>query len=439
MGREKIPGLAVGIYSRGKMLLAKGYGLANVELAVPVKPETLFQSGSVGKQFVSAAIMMLAEDGKLSLDDSVSKYFADAPDGWKPILIKNLLSHTSGLAEYESRDRVQPNGPFYLRLDMTEDELLKRIEAMPIEGAPGDVWAYRNTNYALLGILIHKVTGIPYTEFLANRIFQPLGMTSTRPISEADIIPNRAAGYRIVKGQIKNQAWVSPTFNSTADGTLYFNVLDLAKWDEALYSTHLLTEESSRRMWTVFLLNNGTFNSGRYGFGWEITKQRGHTLLEHDGAWQGFSCVISRYPDDSLTIAVLTNLDAGHAQPSLFSHSIAEIVEPSLDRPAIPDTEPDVAVILSGLLDRLAAGKDIHDQLATDFVGDMPPQRIKIIQAALSQLWPGGRLTLVERQTNPTTMSIYRLAKPGGENTLIYFSLNADGRVHFFSTAPDRE
>jgi len=223
MARQRIPGLELGIYSRGSILLAKGYGMANVELNVPVKPETLMQSGSVGKQFVSAAVMMLVEEGKISLDDSITKYFPDAPATWKPILIKNLLSHTSGLSEYESLERTGPNGPFYLRLDFTEDELAKKIEALPIEWAPGEKWDYRNTNYMLLGVIIHKITGMPYAEFLSERIFKPLGMTSTRLISDRDIVPNRAAGYEIDgNGELKNQRWVSPTFNSTADGTLLF-------------------------------------------------------------------------------------------------------------------------------------------------------------------------------------------------------------------------
>lgn len=273
MARQKIPGLAVGVYSRGQILLAQGYGQANVELRVPVKPETIFQSGSVGKQFVSAAIMMLVEEGKLSLDDSIAKYFAEAPAAWKPILIKNLLSHTSGLAEYESEERTGPKGPFYLRLDFTEDELVTKIEALPIEAAPGDQWDYRNTNYVLLGVLIHKITGKPYYEFLDERIFKPLGMTSTRLISERDIIPNRAAGYEIDNGQLKNQEWVSPTFNSTADGTLYFNVLDLAKWDGALYGNQLLKQSSLDRIWTIYPLNDGKPNPSGYGFGWTIGKQ----------------------------------------------------------------------------------------------------------------------------------------------------------------------
>ena len=251
MGREHVPGVALGIYSRGEILLAKGYGLSNVELNVPVKAETIFQSGSVGKQFVSAAVMMLVEDGKVGLDDSIVKYFPNAPESWKPILIKNLLSHTSGLAEYESPERTGPKGPFYMRLDYTEDELVSKIEELPIEFKPGEKWNYRNTNYVLLGVMIHKVTGKHYSDFLQERIFRPWYMNATRLISETDIIPNRASGYTQTRGKLHNQEWVSPTFNSTADGTLYFNVLDLAKWDEALYGANLLSQSSLDRLWTV--------------------------------------------------------------------------------------------------------------------------------------------------------------------------------------------
>jgi CubicO group peptidase (beta-lactamase class C family) len=326
MQHEQIPGVAVGIYSRGTILLAKGYGLANVELQVPVKPETIFQSGSIGKQFVSTAIMMLVEEGKISLDDSVTRYFPDAPASWKPIFVKNLLSHTSGLSEYGSPEYTRPGGPINMRSDYTEDELVRKFEALPIENPPGDKWNYRNTNYVLLGILIHRITGMPYAEFLAQRIFKPLGMSSTRLISEIDIVPNRASGYELHDGQLKNQAWVSPTFNSTADGTFYFNVLDLAKWDEALYTTRLLKQSSLDRIWSVYPLVDGRPNPGNYGFGWIIGLQNGHKRMEHGGSWQGFAGHISRYPDDSLTVVVLTNLDASHARPNLFAGVIAGLV-----------------------------------------------------------------------------------------------------------------
>jgi len=335
MKKDRTPGLAVGVYRRGEILLAKGYGLANVELNVPVSAQTIFQSGSVGKQFASAAVMLLVEEGKIRLDESIVKYFPDAPDWWKPILVKNLLSHTSGLAEYETGERAGPKGEFYLRLDFTEAELIKKVEALPMEAKPGDVWNYRNTNYLLLGIIIHKVTGKHYSDFLQERVFKPWGMTATRLISDADIIPNRASGYEPNGPRgIRNQDFVSPTFNSTADGTLYFNVLDLAKWDEALYGTSLLAQSSLDRIWTVFPLNDGKPNPSNYGFGWSISAVNGHRLIEHGGAWQGFTCTISRFPDDSLTVVVLTNFAAG--SPGQIAHAIAGLVNTSLAPPARP-------------------------------------------------------------------------------------------------------
>ena len=444
MARQRIPGLAVGIYSRGRILLAKGYGQANVELSVPVKPQTIFQSGSVGKQFVSAAIMMLVEEGKLTLDDSMTKYFPDAPASWRPIRIKNLLSHTSGLSEYETDERTGPKGPFYLRLDFTEDELLTKIEALPIEWAPGEKWAYRNTNYVLLGILIHRITGKPYYEFLDERIFKPLGMTSTRLISDRDIIPNRAAGYEVVDGQLKNQEWVSPTFNSTADGALYFNVLDLAKWDGALYGTRLLTQASLDRIWTVFPLNDGKPNPAGYGFAWEIGQQNGHKRIEHGGAWQGFTCEISRFPNDNLTVVVLTNLDAGHSDPEQIAHVTAGLVDAPLlpaKLTAIGDNQPAIVASLTKLLDEVVAGQDIRPQTTSELAQDVTPEATKSVQGRLAKLWPGGTLTLVKRTPSPgeagSVTSLFRLEK-GGDALLISFGLDSSGKVSTLGFSPDR-
>lgn len=328
MAREHIPGLAVGIYSRGEILLAKGYGVSNVELGVPVKPETVFDSGSVGKQFVAAAIMMLVEEGKISLDDSVVKYFPNAPASWKPILIKNLLSHTSGLADYATPELTRPSGPFFWRLDFSEDEFVEKLEALPIEFAVGDQWKYSNSNYVLLGFIIHQITGMRHAEFLAQRVFKPWYMISTRGISEKDIIPGRAAGYQWFGATLHNQDWASHTLSSTADGGLYFNVLDLAKWDEALYGTSLLKQSSLDRIWTIFPLNDGKPSPESYGFGWSIERVNGHKVVWHGGGTLGFTCVIERYIDDNLTIVILTNLANG--QPGEFSRKIFGILNPAL-------------------------------------------------------------------------------------------------------------
>ncbi|HEY1881514.1 MAG TPA: serine hydrolase domain-containing protein [Candidatus Cybelea sp.] len=443
MARSHVPGAAVGVYSRGNVLLAKGYGFANLELSVPAKPETVFQSGSVGKQFVSAAIMMLVEEGRVSLNDSITKYFPGAPASWKPIRVKNLLSHTSGLAEYESPERTGPKGPFYLRLDYTESQLLHKIEALPIENPPGAKWNYRNTSYVLLGFLIHRVTGTFYADYLAKRIFKPLGMSSTRLISEADIIRNRAAGYQWEDGALKNQDWVSPAFNSTADGALYFNVVDLAKWDATLYTTQLLKESSLDAIWTVYKLNDGKPNDGDYGFGWEITTQNGHRLIEHGGAWQGFTSQISRYPNDSLTVVVLANSDS--ARTDYMAHVVAGLADASLlpqKLTAIADSAPRIAASLESLLDRIAGGANIRPIVSPQFARVVTPDATARVRRRIAPLWPGGALTLVARMPSSDDPSLavsrFRLAK-GPSSMLIWYGLDAHGKVDTLLFEPDQE
>lgn len=320
MARQHIPGLALLVARRGEILRAEGFGFSNVELRVPVKPETLFQSGSVGKQFTATAVMMLVEEGKIRLDDSITKYLPDAPSSWKPVTIRHLLGHTAGFTDY-------PKG-FDFRKDHTEAELLKIVEAIPLAFPPGTKWRYSNLGYLTLGVLIHRVTGKFYGDVLEDSIFRPLGMKDTRVMSEADIVPNRAAGYRLVNGQLKNQEWVAPTLNTTADGSLYFSIDDLAKWDAALYTEKLLKRSSLEQMWTPVTLKNGQPNSGHYGFGWEITGSHGHRLIGHDGAWQGFTTQISRYVDDQLTVVVLTNLAEG--DPARIAQHVAETYLPAV-------------------------------------------------------------------------------------------------------------
>jgi len=315
MDKQHIPGLALLVSRNGQPIRQQGYGLSNVELQVPVKPETIFQSGSVGKQFTATAVMMLVEEGKVGLEDPLTKYFPDAPVTWKKVTVRELLSHTAGFTDYPKS--------FNFRKDYTEAQLIKIVENIPLVYPPGTSWSYSNLGYLTLGILIHKVTGEFYGDFLQQRIFKPLGMTTTRIINEADIIPNRSAGYRLVKGELKNQEWVAPMINTTADGSLYFSVVDLAKWDAALYTEKLLKRSTLEQMWTVAKLKNGQPNSGKYGFAWFIGNKNGHHVVEHEGQWQGFETQISRYVDDRLTVVVLTNL--GSAQPDKIADRVAEL------------------------------------------------------------------------------------------------------------------
>ena len=325
MKRHQIPGISLAICRDGQVVRAMGYGLANVELDVATKPETVFQTGSVGKQFTAMAVMMLVDEGRLGLDDPISKYFPGAPATWKDITVRHLLTHTSGIKDWEGKTDID------YRKDYTEDELVQVAMKLPPDFAPGTQWSYSNTGYVLLGILVHKVSGKFYGDFLAERVFSPLGMESTRVISESDIVKNRAAGYTLEKGKLQNQEWVSPSLNTTADGSLYTTTLDMAKWDAALWSRRFLRPESYQAMWSPVQLRDGT--SFPYGFAWFFDVQRREPVIQHSGSWQGFKTAIVRYPEQKLTVIVLANL--AQAEPMRLATAVAGLVEPELAWPDV--------------------------------------------------------------------------------------------------------
>ena len=322
LARQNIPGLSLAILRGDSVLLSRGYGYANVELRALASDSTIYQSGSVGKQFTAAAVVMLAEEGRLSLDDSITHYFPKPPRAWRGITIRHLLTHTSGIPDYA-------DSTLDLRRDYTEDQLVRLAAKMPLKFRPGERWSYSNTGYLLLGILIHRVTGAFYGEFLRDRILAPAGMTTTRIISEADIVPNRSAGYRLVDGKLQNQEWVSPSLNTTADGSLYFSVRDLSRWAIALNHKRVPSQAGLDSSWTPVRLNDG--GTYPYGFGWGIEQQRGFRRIGHGGSWQGFRTSIERYPDFNLTVVVLSNL--AEAEPESIAQGIAGIVEPKLAAP----------------------------------------------------------------------------------------------------------
>jgi CubicO group peptidase (beta-lactamase class C family) len=407
MTRQRIPGVSLAIVKNGAVVYAKGYGFANLEHKVPVKPETIFQSGSIGKQFTATAVMMLVEEGKVNLDEKISKYLGAVPDAWANITVRHLLTHTSGLTDYPD--------DFDFRRDYTEDELLKRAQAITPAFKPGEKWQYSNLAYVTLGILIHKVSGQFYGDFLQERVFKPLGMTSTRIISEADIVMKRAAGYRIVQNEIKNQNWVSPSLNTTADGALYFSVLDVAKWDAALYGEQLLKRASLEQMWTPVLLNNNkTYD---YGFGWSFGRVSGHRIIEHGGAWQGFTSYIARYVDDRLTVIVLDNLAGGNA--GKIAHHVAALYNPELSRKPIEDNEPMVTAFAQDLLQKLTSGTADQNQFAPNLREELFPGRAERLSRLLKSLGAASSFELVERNNkDEERIYVYQVVFQNGQRLL---------------------
>lgn len=322
MVKQRVPGLALAVVRHGVVVKAQGYGSANLEHNVPVTAVTVFQSGSVGKQFTATLVMQLVNEAKLRLDDRLSRFFPSGAAAWRDITIRQMLSHTSGISEsfYSKVD---------LHLEYADTTLQRIIGEQPLDFVPGSTWKYSNPAYVMLGYVIEKVTGRFYGDLLEERIFGPLGMTTALVIDEPTIIPNRAAGYETVAGRIVNQEWVSRRFNTTADGSLYLTVLDLAKWDAALYGERVLTQAALAQMWTPTRLNAGS--TYPYGFGWSLGAVNGHRIVEHGGAWQGFKSYIARYVADGLTVIVLMNL--GEANPAAFAHGVAAVIDPALRPP----------------------------------------------------------------------------------------------------------
>lgn len=321
MRSQGIPGLTLAVMRDGKPIKVKGYGFANLETRTPATAATVYQSGSVGKQFTATLVMMLAQDGKLSLDDPISKWFPEGGEAWKGVRVRHLLSHTSGLSD-APYDRMD------LRKAYSEDDLVRLIAGEKTIEAPGEKWRYNNGGYVLLGVLVHRLTGRFYGDLLEERIFDPLGMTTARIISERDLVPNRAAGYELTKDGLKNQEWASPELNTTADGSLYLTALDYAKWDAALRTERLLPRASLEQMWMSATLNDGKPTG--YGFGWSVPTVRDHQMVEHGGAWQGFTTYIGRLMDRGLTVVVLTNLDSGHAKPQAIGRKVFAQYVPDL-------------------------------------------------------------------------------------------------------------
>lgn len=295
------PGAAVLVKKGDQILLRKGYGLANVELGVPVRPEQVFRLGSVTKQFTAAAIMMLVDEGKLALADDIRKYVPEYPQKSAKITIEALLTHTSGVPNYTD----QPAFGKRLREDLPHDDLLALVKDLPLDFTPGEKWKYSNSGYYLLGMVIEKVSGKSYAQFLDERIWKPLAMTHTTYDDPERIIPGRVAGYGRSGSEFTNAEFISMKLPFAA-GALLSTVDDMAKWDRAIRDGKLLKKASWARIFTPEKLKDG--RSSHYGFGWMIGSIHGHPATWHNGGIPGFHTAIVRVPAEGLVVVVLCNM-----------------------------------------------------------------------------------------------------------------------------------
>jgi len=298
------PGAAVIVVKDGKVVFRKGYGMANMEFGIPIEPDMIFRIGSVTKQFTAVATLMLAEQGKLSLTDEITRFLPDYPTQGRRVTVEHLLTHTSGIVSYTGMPEWRPQ----MRKDVSLDEMIAVFKDKPMEFAPGERWNYNNSGYVLLGAIIEKASGMKYGEFIEKNIFAPLEMKRSFYDSTSRIIPRRAAGYSKGKDGFVNAEYLSMSWPHAA-GSLISTVDDLALWDAALYTDKLVKQESLKRAWKAVPLNDG--RPTKYGYGWGLSSLEGHPVISHGGGINGFTCDSMRLPDDRVYVAILTNRDSG--------------------------------------------------------------------------------------------------------------------------------
>lgn len=296
---------AVLISRDGKPIINKGYGMANYELNAPNTPQTVFLIASLTKQFTAMAIMILKERGKLDVNNSICKYLEDCPSIWQPISVHNLLTNTSGIYNFTEtpnfwrKNSALPHSPI---------ELMNLFRDKPLQFTPGEKFAYSNSNYCLLGMIIEKLSGKTFAEFLHENIFTPLGMKNTSFDDPSIIIKNRATGYKFVNNTLVN-AFRMNMSSAYAAGGLHSTTEDLLLWDQSFYTEKLVSQKSLKEIFTPF--KEGYFKSGYgYAYGWGVGKMFNRLAIEHSGNVHGFTADIVRFPNEHVTIIFLSNIES---------------------------------------------------------------------------------------------------------------------------------
>lgn len=318
---RKIPGLSVAVLRDGKVVRSRGYGFANLESASPVTADTVYEIGSISKQFASEAVMLLVEDGKVNLDDPIRKYLPqNAPESWQKITVRNLLNHTSGLKDWTEVKE------FSYRREYSAEEFIDLVKGFPLGFQPGDNWLYSNTNLPLIGIIVEKASGRSFEEFVTERIIKPLNFPTIRFKHQEDVVANRAAGYVLRDGVWKNGEPFRPKVIAASGGILA-NATDLARWWEAVMKGRVVKQSSLDQMLAPTKLNDG--RSVAHGFAFFTDVFNGHKLIQHFGSTVGgFGSIVRYYPTEKITVAVIGNLEDGGFGAEYIAKRVGDLYIP---------------------------------------------------------------------------------------------------------------
>jgi CubicO group peptidase (beta-lactamase class C family) len=365
------PGAAILVVRDGQVLLSKGYGLSNIEGKAPIRPDTVFDLASVSKQFTAMAILILAERGKLSVDDPLSKFFPEFPAYAQKITIRHILNHTSGLPDYMEAlmtagkiDKQWKPGGF----EPTSADIIKVLaEQKAPRFMPGAKFEYSNSGYVVLGQVATKAAGKPLPQFLKENVFEPLGMKSTLVADETKPkIKNRAVSYGSEAGKFVDADY-TPLNLIYGDGNVNTTIEDMFKWDQALYTEKLVKKATLKQAFTSGKLNDG--NETGYGFGWGIGRFGGLDVVAHSGGWAGFRTDIMRFPNERFTVVVLANWT--HFRPADISRMIARIY--------LADTlvSPPSSLVDAALLQKYVGKYELQPQFILDITMENGGLRIQ--------------------------------------------------------------
>lgn len=412
-----VPGVAVAVIVKGRIVKIKGYGLASVEFNAPVTNETVFEIGSVSKQMTAAGIMLLVEDGKVNLDEKISAYLAITPDAWKDVTVRHLLTHTSGVKSYTSLDG------FELWRHLKVPDFIKQLSPYPLEFTPGEKNIYSNSGFTLLGHIIEARSGKSYMEFMRERIFRPLGMTKTGDRDPQFVIPNRAVGYEWDIDHLEGRD--GNLTDLMGAGSIVSTITDMAKWDAALSGSTFLKPESKRAIWTQFTFNDG--KPSPYGFGWRISDVRGHKLIGHTGQTAGFGAANFRYVDDDVIVVVLTNRgDIGLG--GLIAARIAKFYIPAIslrEMKAKPETAPaNAAKLLTVLRSRIEDKLDAN-LLSAELIRSLSTERAKAVNRRIASFGMPRNVVFVGSE-GEGTKALYRY-KAETERRMFLWRIALDG------------
>lgn len=295
------PGVAVAVLKAGQIIHCQGYGLAHLEWDQPITPQTVFALGSTTKPFTATAIMLLEQQGKLHLDDPIQTYLPEYPTGGHWVTLRHLLTHTSGIPNYLTHPGFREQ---HAHVETSVDKVIALFQDLPFDFAPGAKYSYSNSGYMLLGRVLERLIAMPYAEVIQQHIFAPLGMTHSHYLEPEAIIPFRASGYEQTRQGYRHARDATPAVKYAA-GNLGSMLEDLFLWDAALREERLLDHATQARMYAPLTLADGSTEN--YGLGWGVGHYRQHRYVCHAGGIPGFSAFFGRFPDEAVTIIVLSN------------------------------------------------------------------------------------------------------------------------------------